>query len=97
MNALIDEARKEPQSAALLERETPPTELRMDPDEDGQVGIFVGGRQIGAIVVDEENGLRIILGSVDAGGGLQLKWFGDPISFRIALAYGVETVLGRRP
>jgi hypothetical protein len=68
----------------------------MDPDEEGLVGVILGARQIGAIVVDERNRTTDHPGTIDADGGLQALWHLDSISFRIGFASGIEDMLEQR-
>ncbi len=71
--------------------EGPRIELRME--EDGSCGVFVQGWQLGALVAEGTN-LRLILGSTDIGGGLNIAWAGDAISLRFDLSVGLDYHLG---
>jgi hypothetical protein len=68
----------------------PPVELRVC--DDGVAEIWRDGVLIGAIEPSPE-GLRIVLGDADPGGGLSIVWGGDPISLRLDLVSHV----GERP
>lgn len=69
-------------------------QLEIDP-EDGSCLIYFDGQQLGGIVIDETGmGLRLILGDVDCGGGLQVRWNGGPISLRLDLSDGIGYLLG---
>ena len=78
----------------MAKRERTAITFEIDP-EDGSCGLFVEGEQIGALVVDESGtGLRLVLGTVDLGGGLVFQWRGDPMSVRMDLSTGIDHVLG---
>ena len=72
----------------------PEIELRLGPD--GQCGVFVNDCII-ACIFPEGATLRLVLGSSDAGGGLNVGWAGDSISIKLDLIEGIAYLLrGRR-
>ena len=64
-----------------------PIELQIT--EAGSIAIYHAGVQIGELQPTNE-GLRLILGDADPGGGVILAWTGEPFSMRFDLRGGTS-------
>jgi hypothetical protein len=59
----------------------PKPQIEMRPNPDGAVELWRAAEQIGVIYPTPE-GIRLVLGDADPGGGAILLWTGEPFSMR---------------